>query len=206
MDEFEKKRTIFVARLHNVEVDDWDMSPTQDLTAVGLHFDLRNSRFRISPAWIDARRAERSLDVHQRSVREWLVLFGGLIWPTYARDVPLWTHWCCMRALATMLRVTGGNFDAAYHMPEEDVVALRRWVDAVLDNPWTVPRTAPSDWKSCVFSDASSTGGGFVEIAEGAILRAGGWERHDDAHISAAEAAALVASAACRLWTTHRCI
>ena len=35
-----------------------------------------------------------------------------------------------------------------------------------------------------------------MEIAEGAILRAGGWERHDDAHIFVAEAAALVASAA----------
>jgi len=91
---FSENRAQFLDRLrhYNVEVDDVELAPTEQLKALGLEFDLVSKRYRLDPDWV-AKRSDH-LDAYMAStgpttVRHFLEVMGCLIWASYACKIPL---------------------------------------------------------------------------------------------------------------------
>jgi hypothetical protein len=195
-EQFAKNRRTFQRRLHkyNVEVDS-DLTPTSSLTALGLEFDLNAKRYRLAPDWA-ASKAQKASDIasaQSQTFRQLLELWGTLIWASYARGLPLWTHPECLAALSQVAKHSGA-LDDPVPLPDYCRADLDSWIAEVRLNEWRQAPSHTTSFDDVVFSDASSTGAAFLRVHAEQIVSGQMWQRADTDNIFLAELAALIAA------------
>jgi hypothetical protein len=197
LESFEEKRKTFKERLlrYNVAVDDDTLKPSSDFTALGLHFDLENKRYRLTTNAIE--KLQATANTEMCTYREYLVLLGTLVWSDYALAKPLW---CRAEALAAMREITkkcGGRYDEPCTWPDYARLDLDRWVSDTIKNEW---RSAPAakgiaSFEDLIFSDSSGTECAWLRLKNGTVLEGDQWTRKDNHHIYIGELLALTAGA-----------
>jgi len=184
-----------------VEVDDPSLTLTDDLHALGLQFDLKNKRYRLSPDWVAKQQTRWTAhDLETGSIRSHLSVLGGLIWADYVRQRPLWLRAECLDALSTLARKSQGDLDAPACFPGGARTNLEAWKSDVTANPWLQPPEVlhTEDHHALLFADASSTAIAWARVVDNTVEDGDAWGREDPGHIFLAELEALCASARAR--------
>ena len=196
--DFSVARTTFLKRVkrYNVKIDNEALEPTTQLAALGLYFDLQRGRYRIDSEWIQRRREvfERPRSEPQ-TIRSVLELFGTLIWASHVCCRPLWEHAEAMACLSAAAKACEGDYERMWTIPQYAQKDIDEWIRQVTKNDWVTREDVvrrPQD-EHYIFSDASDTGGGFVEVLKGAIVASDSWRRSGGEHIFLAETEALAA-------------
>lgn len=107
IDDYRTKRKRFLGRVRdvNLELDDYTIQPQSDLYALGIHFDLKQKRYRMDPKWVE--KAERKLtplvNSDELSFKDLYIIAGSLIWRSQVCNV----HLCKMPHLLEAMGKVG---------------------------------------------------------------------------------------------------
>jgi hypothetical protein len=204
--EFSAHRKLFLERLikYNVQVDDTELPPREQVTALGLEFDLVAKRYRLDASWVEKR--SEKLDAYvagaaagqETTFRATYETFGTLIWAAHVSNKPLWVYAEAMQALSQAAKLCRGNYDDLFRLPSYAVRNVTEWVKDVKENPWMSSppmQPTPTSFEHFVFSDASDVGEAFIEVIGESIVNESSWKRQETEHIFLAELDAMLAGA-----------
>lgn len=191
-DEFRRR-----VRRYNVDMDDLSLEPSTTLEAVGLEFDLKAKRYRLSPKWVASKNLQPVTAAEIRTLRDWFRLFGALVWADHAANSPLFRRAEALAALSHLARLAADDFDKPSSLPDYAVNNINEWITEVNHNVWReAPVDRPASPDAMFFSDASGHTNAWVRIAHDTITQGEQWATDDDRHIFLKEMEALLASMA----------
>ena len=178
-------RERFIALASELSVELRDLTPVgTTLNAVGLVFDLVNSRWRLQEGWCTKVLGD-STDVAPRLSTERLLKHAGRIaWIAYALQIPYIPFAPILRAagrIAQLVVNRSVDYDSVQPLSPSELDALKRGLELVASNPWRgYLRAAPA---FTVVSDASMTGFGLMverglEVVEIALPSGGAETSH----------------------------
>lgn len=101
------------------------------------------------------------------SAREAAKLLGIILWNCTIRQEPLCAQPIIMEALSTLAKAVDGRrhlWDQPYHIPENHQVAMQQCIERIRSNEWISTNKPKTGDVKYLFSDASSTGFGYVLV------------------------------------------
>ena len=154
LEEFNSFRREFLRRIRiaNVTLSDYEMSPSQHFTSLGLSLDLHNKTIQMDPDWI--------LGLENNTATRRLVFktIGKLIWSNYCRRQPLCLHSSSMELFRRIARevASGLHWDTAtFIFPHEQTDVSHFFSEVKTNAPihWTAP--IPDHERLVAYSDSS---------------------------------------------------
>jgi hypothetical protein len=164
----------FLARADrvNLALDTRECTPKRVGEVLGLEFDLRIARYRLSPSWAAAK---SSLPLAKwMSPRDVFRITGAGIWSCYARRIPLFKWSEILDLLRNIAKMVGEglNWDTSLKLTSIQLDHLRRWQLEIDQNSWAekAKEVLP---EIDVWSDASGDGWAFLTTLHDSAMTMG---------------------------------
>ena len=198
LDDFAEHRDAFLSRADaaNLLLDDHVMAPKTEVVALGIEFDLAESRYRMSPQWAlkAVTRLSELIQTAGTTPAEVYQASGTLVWHCHVTRRRLCQFpqlFALVSRLASQIGTRAIDWNTPITWPEGVQRELTGSIDSLRENVW-IPKSEASDETAEVWSDASSTHWSFLAYHHGSLVQGAQGPVKKDMHIFLCELSAAM--------------